>query len=240
VGGKNHWVHGASNLLFTHLSISSKRGFDGMEAGGVLPYFTKIAVHDCWAAYWKYLIIIHAICNAHILRELVAAEERHPDQKWAAEFIQLLLDMKEAKELAIESGDNMLSEDKLREFELLYDALIKQANEENPLSPETAKKKRGRMKKGKTLALIERLEKRKASVCLFIYNFDVPFSNNLSERDIRMIKTKTKVSGCFRSLLGAENYLKIMSYVGTSKKHGKSAYEAIKQAVSGNPEFFLT
>jgi len=241
VDGMKFWVHGASNLLFTYLTISNKRGFEGMEAGGVLPYFLGIAVHDCWSAYWKYLLIIHALCNAHLLRELVAAEERHPDQTWATEFMKLLIEMKEAKELAIESGEDRLSEDTLREFELKYDALIKLAHEQNPLPPENKneRKKRGRKKKGKTLALIERLETHKASVCLFIHNFNVPFSNNLSERDIRMIKTKTKVSGCFRSLLGAENYLKIMSYVGTAKKHGKSAFKAIQQAISGNPSFFL-
>jgi len=79
----------------------------------------------------------------------------------------------------------------------------------------------------------------KPSVCLFINNFAVPFDNNLAERDVRMVKTKTKVSGCFRSLEGAENYLKIMSYVGTVKKHGRSAYEAIRQAISGKSDFFL-
>jgi transposase len=240
VGGKNHWVHGASTSLFTHLSISGKRGFDGMEAGEVLPYFTRIAVHDCWPAYWKYLLVLHALCNAHILRELVAAEERQPERKWAEMFIEMLLDMKKARDLAIESGKNELSEEELQELESRYDTIIEQAHVENPPPPENEAKKRGRKKKGKTLALIERLEKHKASVCLFIHNFEVPFSNNLSERDIRMIKTKTKVSGCFRSLLGAKNYLKIMSYVGSSKKHGKSAYEAIRQAISGNSGFFLT
>jgi transposase len=240
VGGKKFWVHGASNLSFTHLSISGKRGFEGMESSDVLPHFTGIAVHDCWAAYWKYQIITHALCNAHLLRELVAAEERHPDQKWATEFMKLLLEMKDAKDLAVENEKNELSEEKLIEFEFRYNTLIAEAYKENPIPAENEneKKKRGRKKKGKTLSLIGRLDIHKASVCLFIHNFDVPFSNNLSERDIRMIKTKTKVSGCFRSLLGAENYLKIMSYVGSSKKHGKSAYEAIKQAVASNPEFF--
>jgi len=241
VDGKKYWVHGASNPMFTHLTLSDRRGFEGMEAGGVLPHFKGNAVHDCWPAYWKYLLIIHGLCNAHLLRELVAAEERNPDQTWATEFTKLLIEMKEAKESAIKKGKDKLSEDELREFDLSYDTLIKLAHEQNPLPPDNKNesKKRGRKKKGKTLALIERLETHKASVCLFIYNFDVPFSNNLSERDIRMIKTKTKVSGCFRSLLGAKNYLKIMSYVGSSKKHGKSAFEAIKQAISGNPLFFL-
>ncbi len=113
--------------------------------------------------------------------------------------------------------------------------LIKQAREENPL-PETPAKKRGRKKKGKILALVERLAHYKASVCLFIKNFEVPFDNNQAERDIRMIKVKTKVSGCFRTETGAKDYLKIMSYVGTANKQGINAYEAIRKAISGCPE----
>ena len=242
VDGKRLWVHSASTLKFTHLTISGKRGYDGMEAGGVLPGFRGIAVHDCWAPYWKYLLIIHALCCAHLLRELVAAGERHPDQKWSTEFIKLLMDMKSAKEKAIDMGENKFSDEQLQEFDRQYDKIIYRGYEENPLPPEVenATGKRGRKKKGKTLALIERLETHKASVCLFAHNFAVPFDNNLSERDIRMVKTKTKVSGCFRSLSGAENYLKIMSYVGTAKKHGNSAYEAIRKAVAGKPISFST
>lgn len=82
--------------------------------------------------------------------------------------------------------------------------------------------------KGKILALVERLTNYKASVCLFIHNFNVPFDNNQAERDLRMIKVKTKVSGCFRTEEGARDYLKIMSYVGTAHKQGYNAYEAIK------------
>jgi transposase len=241
VDGKRLWVHSASTLKYMHLTINAKRGYEGMEAGGVLPGFLGIAVHDCWAPYWKYLLIIHALCCAHLLRELIAAQERHPGQKWSTELIKLLIEMKTAKEQAVEMGNNELSKKILSEFGQRYDNIIKQGYEENPLPPEDANiyKKRGRKKKGKTLALVERLETHKASVCLFVHNFAVPFDNNLSERDIRMVKTKTKVSGCFRSLDGAENYLKIMSYVGTAKKHGRSAFEAIRHAVLGQPEFFL-
>jgi len=241
VGGKKHWVHSASTFLFTHLTVNAKRGHEGMEAGKVLPWFLGVAVHDCWLPYWKYSRILHALCCAHLLRELVAAQERHPDQEWATEFKKLLLDMKTVKEQAVEAGESRLGEDKIRELEQKYDEIITLAYTENPMPPEdeNAEKKRGRKKKGKTLALIERLDTHKASVCLFINNFAVPFDNNLAERDIRMVKTKTKVSGCFRSLEGAENYLKIMSYVGTVKKHGRSAYEAIKQAISGKSDFFM-
>ena len=89
------------------------------------------------------------------------------------------------------------------------------------------------------LALVGRLEKYKAPVCLFIHNFKVPFDNNQAERDIRMIKVKTKVSGCFRSKDGARDYLKIMSYVGTAHKQGHNAYDAIRKTFSGCPEFIF-
>ena len=242
VDGKKYWVHSASNLLFTYLTVSPKRGQEGMDAGGVLPYFRGKGVHDCWQSYWKYNLVIHALCNAHLLRELVAAEERDESQSWATELINLLIEMKAAKEKAIEKGKSEFTEEKLEEFSKKYDYIIKKAYEENPMPQDLQNtgKKRGRKKRGKTLALIERLDIHKVSICLFIHDFDVPFDNNLSERDIRMVKTKTKVSGCFRSFSGAENYLKIMSYVGSAKKHGNRAYGAIKQAIPGNPEYFLS
>ena len=238
VDGKNMWVHVASNAEYTHLSIHEKRGFEGMEAGGVLPNFTKVAVHDCWASYWKYSNILHGLCCAHLLRELVGVEENHPEQKWAPEFKKLLLEMKKARDNAVANGEEQLSSDKLKEFEQLYDEIIELAYEENPL-PESNEKKRGRKKKGKVLSLIERLDLYEASVCLFVHNFAVPFDNNQAERDCRMIKTKKKVSGCFRSKKGANDYLKIMSYVGTAKKHGLSPFEAIRQAILGSPEYIF-
>ena len=240
VGGKNHWVHTASNPEFTYLTINAKRGKEGMDAGGVLPAFTGIPVHDCWSPYWNYPFPLRGLCNAHLLRELAAAEERHPDQGWAADFIALLQDMKKAKDAAVLAGEENLSEEQLQRFDRRYDSIINEAYAENPLPEQNdTGKKRGRKKKGKTLALIERLNTHKASVCLFIYNFEVPFDNNQAERDCRMIKTKTKVSGCFRSLDGGKNYLKIMSYVGTVKKHGLSGFEAIRQAFGRTPDFFM-
>ena len=238
VNSKNMWVHVASNSEYTHLTINEKRGHVGMDAGGVLPEFVGIGVHDCLASYWKYLNILHALCCAHLLRELIGVEENHPEQKWAPDFKKLLLDMKKAKEDAIAKGEDQLSSEQLKEFERLYDELIELAYEENPLPAETEKKP-GRKKKGKVLALIERLDKYEASVCLFVNNFTVPFDNNQAERDCRNVKTKTKVSGCFRSQIGAKNYMRIMSFVGTAKKRGLSGFEAIRLAIMGTPEAIL-
>ena len=238
VDGKTIWVHSASNSDYTYLTVSEKRGKDGMEEGGVLPHFTGKAVHDCWGPYWKFIFIIHAICCAHILRELIGVVDNHPEQTWATAFIELLLDMKEAKEAAIGIGRERLSEECLSFYEDVYDQIIAKAYDENPLL-EIKGKKRGRKKKGKVRSLIERLDILKASVCLFARDFEVPFDNNLAERDLRMVKTKTKVSGCFRSMDGARDYLKIMSYIGTAKKQMNSPYEAIRQAILGNSNYIF-
>lgn len=238
VDKKLWWVHDASNCEFTYLDISPKRGYLGMEQCGVLPLFHGIAMHDCWASYWSYEDCQHAVCCAHLLRELTGIAENHPEQKWASAFIDLLLEMKKVKDKAVEVGKETLSYYHYHKFDKRYDELIKQAREENPL-PVTTEKKRGRKKKGKILALVERLDNYKVSVCLFIHNFMVPFDNNQAERDLRMIKVKTKVSGCFRSQEGARDYLKIMSYIGTAHKQGHNAYDAIRKAISGCPDFIF-
>lgn len=238
VDGKTMWVHNASNSEYTHLTISEKRGREGMDAGGVLPRFTGIAVHDCWAPYWKYKGITHALCCAHLLRELIGILENQPWQLWAKEFIELLLDMKKAKEEAVERGEDRMSEQILEKFESKYETIIFLAKIVNPI-PENEKARKGRKKKGKARSLIERLEEYEAAVCLFINDFAVPFDNNMAERDQRMVKTKIKVSGCFRRKKGAEQYLKIMSYVGTAKKQKINPFEAIRQAILGRSEFIF-
>lgn len=238
VDKKLWWVHNASNCEYTYLDISPKRGFEGMEQCGVLTKFHGIAMHDCWASYWNYPDIQHAVCGAHLLRELTGIIENHSDQTWASGFIELLLTMKKVKEKALETEKEFLSYYHYHKFDKKYEELIELARKQNPL-PEITEKKRGRKKKGKILALVERLANYKASVCLFIHNFNVPFDNNLAERDLRMIKVKTKVSGCFRSEEGARDYLKIMSYIGTAHKQGYNAYEAIKKAISGCSNFIF-
>ena len=175
---------------------------------------------------------------AHLLRELTGIDENHSEQKWASAFIDLLLEMKKVKGKSVEKGKDFLSYYHYHKFDKKYDELIEQARKENPL-PKTTEKKRGRKKKGKILALVERLANYKASVCLFIHNFNVPFDNNQAERDLRMIKVKAKVSGCFRTEEGVRDYLKIMSYVGTAHKQGYNAYEAIKNAITGHPDFIF-
>lgn len=238
IDGETWWVHNASDMDFTFLSVNRKRGRIGMDAAGILPEFHGIIVHDCWGSYWKYQDAVHAVCCAHLLRELTGVEENHPEQTWAARFRDLLLAMKKVKDNTLTAGKDEVSYYHLHKFDKQYDEILKTAHEENPL-PEPAVKKRGRQKKGKVLNLICRLENYKAPVCLFIKNLCVPFDNNQAERDLRMIKVKTKVSGCFRSAEGAQEYLTIMSYIGTARKHGINAFTAIREALNGNSDIIF-
>lgn len=233
VDGKTWWVHNVSDKDYTYLSLQQKRGHLGMDAIGILPSFQGIAVHDCWASYWKYPDVEHAVCCARLLRELNGIIENYPEQKWAPQFKELLLAMKKVRDKALLGEKDEISYYHRHKFDKKYDEIIKIAYEENPLPQETTSK-RGRKKKSKVLNLISRLENYKASVCLFIKKLCVPFDNNQAERDLRMIKVKTKVSGCFRSEEGAQEYLTIMSYIGTAHKHGINAFTAIKEALNGN------
>lgn len=169
VDGKTWWVHNASDRDFTFLSISKRRGQIGMDEAGILPNFHGIIVHDCWGSYWKYQDTVHAVCCAHLLRELNGVEGNHPEQTWATKFKELLLAMKKVKDKALADGRHEVSCYHLHKFGKQYDEIIKTAYRENPL-PETDVKKRGRRKKSKVLNLISRLEKYKASFCLFIKN----------------------------------------------------------------------
>ena len=238
VDGKTCWVHVASDQDYTYLTINQKRGQIGMDAADVLPHARGIIVHDCWGSYWKYQDVTHAICCAHLLRELNGVIENHPEQTWAVRFKKLLLDMKKVRDKALLSDKDEVSYYHRHKFDMEYDAIIKTAYEENPL-PETPAKKRGRKNKSKVLNLICRLDNYKESVCLFIKNLCVPFDNNQAERDLRMVKVKTKVSGCFRSEEGAQEYLTIMSYIGSARKHGINAFTAIREALNGNPDIIF-
>lgn len=233
---KLHWAHVLCNDKYTLIKVHSKRGWKAMVDIGYLPGFHGILIHDCWASYWKHPgDMTHAVCCAHLLRELTGIEENHPDYTWPKMFRDLLLDMKKARDLRCKKGDMELSPYYQQKFSKLYDEIIDTAYAETPVPESAPGTRKGRKKRGKVLALVDRLKEYKASVCLFIKNFAVQFDNNQAERDLRMTKAKTKISGCFRTMDGAQEYLDIMSYASTARKLGYNAYWAIQNAISGDP-----
>ena len=190
----------ASTATLTYYIVHSKRGQQAMDDMGILPKFRGRAVHDHWHSYLTYDGCLHALCNAHHLRELQFIAEQYK-QAWAEKMIQLLLDIKAEVDTAA-SGQMSLAPDRLIHFEQRYDSLIAQGLQLNPPPAQPPPKKRGRKKQSPPKNLLDRLQRHKSQVLAFMYDFRVPFDNNLAERDVRMIKVKQKVSGAFRTRSG--------------------------------------
>ena len=205
---KTKWVHTASNEMFTYYAIHDKRGNQAMDAIGILPNFTGISIHDRWASYDKYKCT-HALCNAHLLRDLKFVHEEM-NRPWAHEMIQLLQSGNERKKAGL------LTKHWITRTSNKLDAILQGAEQKEP-SEKLQKRKRGRKAKNKSLRLIHVFRDKKEEILLFLKNKSIPFDNNLAERDLRMIKLKQKISGCFRSKYGAEIFCVIRSYIGSEK-----------------------
>jgi transposase len=230
---KNYWFHVVTTQAATLLSVHPKRGKDVMDAIGVLPNFKGTAVHDMWASYFRYKDIRHAVCNAHLLRELTFALEEFK-QRWAGKLITLLCHIHAVVERRRSSGIAQLDERTMKRNQDRYDHLVALGLRKNPRhrgSPHM----RGRVKQSKVRNLLERLRDHADAVLLFMYVFTVPFTNNLAERDLRMSKVKMKISGCFRSPAAAEVYCRIRSYISTVSKQGLNIFHAIVSAFNGRP-----
>lgn len=229
VMGNLMWLHVCSTERHAHFAIQPGRGEEAMRAIGILPNFKGRAVHDHWQSYYRFACR-HALCNAHLLRDLIFIHERF-DQKWAAELIKHLLYIKEQVERAKTKGLERLSPYLIRRLETEYHRLIEWGFQMNPPPPDPpdAPAKRGKKAKTKAINLLVRLRDHADKVLAFMTDFGVPFDNNTSERDLRMSKVKQKISGCFRSLEGVQIYARIRSYILTARKQGFSAFQAINE-----------
>ncbi len=234
VAGKRHWMHVSATEQLTHYQVHAKRGKEALDEIGILADFPGVSVHDGWQSYWQYACD-HALCNVHHLRELTfLAEEQQ--QVWADQMITLLLDIKAAVEQARAQGRTSLHPLEVQDWKARYEALLDEGYQANPPeSPPVIKK--GRRKQSAARNLLDRLSKHQEAVLLFLDNFAVPFDNSLAERDIRMVKVQQKISGCFRSLPGAQAFCRIRGYLSTLRKQGLPVLSALEQALSGHPVF---
>lgn len=227
VTGARWWLHVASTATLTTYHLDHSRGRDAIANLGILEEFTGIAVHDCWASYNAYTDCRHALCGAHIARELVAAHETHPDQHWPAQAFDTLFAMNAAAHAARDQGKTRIPEKILKPLLKTWKQAILVGLSQHPSRPS--------WKQSKTRNLLQRLRDREADVLRFARDLTVPFTNNQAERDLRPAKTQIKISGTHRSDTSATAWARIRGYVSTARKHGITAYQAILSAVLGNP-----
>ena len=217
IGGRTEWLHTISSPALTHYVATEKRGDiptflrDGNAAG--------VIVHDHFKPYYKqFADLNHALCNAHHLRELKALVE-HDEEAWAAEMSDFLLTLKELVDQAKDKDMSGLPPSLLEPLEHYYDGLIDDGLKfHGKLPPLTRQCKTGPPKRRPGHNLLRRLRDFKADVLRFARDFAVPFTNNLAEQDIRMMKVRMKISGGFRSRKGADVFAAVRSIISTARK----------------------
>jgi transposase len=217
VQGQLQWFHTASTLLFTYLFVHPKRGIEALNSAySLIKDFTNRAIHDCWKSYFDFKQCSHALCNAHIVRELEALKEN--GSIWAIQMQDLLLELFFLSEKATKIVENK------QEWLIKYQAICQKADKEEPPPIYGT---RGRPKNSKGRNLLNRLVEHQEGILAFAFILEVPFTNNQAERDIRPLKTKQKVATSFRTFKGAQNHARIQSFVSTLRKHKMNVFQNI-------------
>lgn len=227
IGGKTQWLHVACTAWLTFYRVCARRG-------SLLANVTGIVVHDHWLPYYGMPGVLHALCNAHHLRELKALIEIEKED-WARKMHRLLRRACHAVNLARERG-SPLKPGLIALIERRYDAFMAEGlafhEAQSPLRPDAAPqgcRRRGRKARRTGHNLLLRFANRREDVLRFLADPNVPFTNNQAERDGRMMKVKQKISGCFRSLDGALDFAVIRSFISTAKKQGWNVIHALTQ-----------
>ena len=230
VAGKLAWVHCARTGKYTLITCHPKRGTKGIDAAGVLGRFRGVAVHDAWAPYDTYADVEHQLCCAHALRELAAVADTAPadaDWCWATQAADALVAVQKLVAEATVAGANALDSDALNEQVRLYRSAARIG------AAQTSARSSKLMRKHNALA--RRLRDRQDDYLRFTTDWRIPPDNNGSERDIRMIKLRQKVSGCLRTLTGARQFCAIRSYLSTAAKHDLSFFNVLIMLTEGRP-----
>ena len=228
VADRLHWLHSASTGEFALLHVHRRRGREAMLEGGVLNSFTGVAVHDAWAPYDTFTDATHVLCGAHVLRELQAViDTTGPDLGgwcWARQVTDSLLHIKDHAETAHAAGRQPSRAVLAKHRQRIRDAATIAAAGTTP----------GKLA-DKHRALARRIRDRLPAYLAFASDPDIPFDNNAAEREIRMVKIRQKISGCLRTLTGAQQFAAIRSYTATTRKHDINLYDALSQLANGTP-----
>jgi transposase len=234
VNNNLHWIHSLSTLQYTWYLCNKHRGIEAAAVAEMIRRFGGRLVHDGWKTYLHY-VCKHALCNAHHLRELVFIDE-HLKETWAKEMKKLLLTIKETVDIASGKGRKRLPDILLNRFRARYLAIIRQGYAVQPAPMKRKPGQRGKVKQTPGKNLLDRLRNHVDDVLAFMYDFSVPFTNNLAERDLRMVKVKLKISGCFRTLFGAQVFCRIRGYLSTLRKQDLDILDYLRKTFEPNAQ----
>ena len=228
VAGKLHWLHTLATPMSTWMGVHPKRGREAIDEFDLIPRFGGILGHDGWMPYRQYADCQHSLCNAHHVRELRAIAELGKDL-WPQQMIDLLYRANDEVDAAAE---RRLSPERIDALRREYRNLLTTGESLNPPVPSSGKK--GRTRQSNATNLLARLRLYEDDVLRFTFDPDAPFTNNIAEQAIRMCKVKQKVSGCFRTLVGATAFCTIRSYLATLHKQKFNLYHSLVKALQGN------
>jgi transposase len=226
-----HWLHVICTPLLTFFSIQMLRGKEAIHAIGIIPKFTGWLMHDFLSSYLSFDNCLHTFCKSHLMRELVFIFEQH-HQSWAKDLYDLFLEM-----LRYVQGQRAraapVSQAEYEQWQKRYRQLLRAGRQANPL---TSEQMTGKCRKqSKEQNLLDRLEAYDDFILAFLWAWELPFTNNQAERDFRFMKTRIKISGCFRTLHGARRHVRIRSYICTLRKQRLPVLEYLRRALDGRP-----
>ncbi len=217
VAGQLHWFHTACTSTFCYLFVHPKRGKQALnQPQSLLPGFQNWAIHDGWASYFAFTDCQHALCNAHIIRELTYLIEQ--GSRWAAEMRALLLELYQVSEKGRQVVDNPSV------WIARYQHLCQRAEGQEP---QPVPRPRGKPKNSKGRNLLNRLLTYQQSILAFAFVEAVPFTNNRAEQAIRCLKVKQKVAMSFRKLKGAQVYARLQGFISTCRKQNNNSFQQL-------------
>ncbi|MFD2329903.1 IS66 family transposase [Cohnella sp. GCM10020058] len=231
------WLHTASTADCTLFTVHPSRGSVGMKAGEILPSYTGTVMHDSYGAYFKdEFSFSHSLCCAHLLRECQGISE-HDKHTWSTRMKTLLQESWKTASAHRKRGES-LRQEHIQQMQQQYDEILKQGALEwskDPVRPKTGP--RGRKTKSKAANLGQRFLNYKDAILRFLYDAKAPFDNNQAERDIRMVKVKDKVSGCFRTEQGAKVFARVRGFISTLLKQQLPVLSSLSAALRGTFTF---
>ena len=230
INGAMSWVHVARTENLTHFGSHAKRGREAFNEIGIINHFTGVLVRDGFSPYQQYELCQHSLCNAHLLRNLTFISENEPEHKdWTSKLAKLLFKIKESVQQARSESKTALTDLQKSRFSNHYDRIMAEAETVIRGSPK---------RKDLHLSahnLYRRFLMNKKAILRFMTDFRVPFDNNGSERDLRMLKLQQKIAGCFRTTEGVNTFCRVRSYLSSARKQSRGLLTALEHALKGKP-----